>query len=102
MGEAGIVSRYAFAKKDTNHNLVAAEFERLGWAVEDTSRLGGDFPDMLIAKNTARRITCLIEVKMPGEKLTPGQLKFATHWPGEIEVARTLEDVLKIDRRLQA
>lgn len=93
------MSRYAFAKKDGNHNELAAEFERLGWSTLDLSRLGDDCLDLLVSKDL---VTCIVEIKADGGKLTRGQLDFIAGWKGHSAVARTLADVAAIDRRLQA
>jgi len=48
------------ARVDANHKAVTAALRDCGWHVHDTSRLGGGFPDMVIAK--AGRLL-MVEVK---------------------------------------
>jgi hypothetical protein len=78
-------------KKDENHNLIAAAFEKLGCSVFDTSRMGNDFPDMVIGMCG---INVLIEVKRDAKaKLTDGQFAFFHHWKGWTAVVRGIDDV---------
>lgn len=48
------------AKVDANHAAVVQALRAAGWCVQDTSRLGGGFPDLVIAKGG--RVE-LVEVK---------------------------------------
>lgn len=48
------------ARVDTNHAAVVQALRAAGWCVQDTSRLGGGFPDLVIAKGG--RVE-LVEVK---------------------------------------
>jgi hypothetical protein len=88
------VTRYA-RRKDVNHNDMQSEFERLGYKVKDTSRLGDDFPDFIVAKHGQQ---ALIEVKADTGKLSQGQWDFIKDWPALCFVVRTFEDVVKADR----
>lgn len=82
-------------RRDSTHKTIVTAFRKLGWAVADTSRVGGDFPDLVIAKHTpAGRITALVECKAPKENPTPGQIAFASTWPGKTHLCRSVEDVL--------
>jgi hypothetical protein len=82
------------AKKDANHNLVADAFKAMGCSVKDTSRLGDDFPDMVVG---LCGINVLIEVKRDEKaKLTDGQFKFFHEWKGWTAVVRSVDDVQKI------
>lgn len=73
------------------------ELVQMGFSVHDTSRLGEDFPDLVIGKNG---ITALVEAKTPRGKKTaeersrPGQKNFALNWRGSpVIVAYTAADV---------
>lgn len=92
------MSRYA-RRKDLTHNPIAQAFEKLGYSVADTSRLGDDFPDMVIAKGI---MTALVEAKAEKGKLRPGQKTFRDGWRGMIFEARSVDDVIEIDRRIQS
>lgn len=73
------------AKKDGNHNEIANHLRSLGWSVLDLSRLGDDCPDAAVGRPG---FAALVEVKMPGEELTPGQWKFRRErWDGPYFVA---------------
>jgi hypothetical protein len=85
------------AKKDANHETIAAAFRKLGYSVLDLSRQGDDCPDMLCAKDG---LSVLVEAKMPKGKLTSGQRVFVANWRGAVEVARSVDDVLAIHRRM--
>jgi len=87
------------AKKDANHNLIADAFEKLGCSVFDTSRMGNDFPDMVIG---LCGINVLIEVKRDAKaKLTDGQFKFFHEWKGWTAVVRGIDDVPPIVNQMR-
>jgi hypothetical protein len=68
------------AKKDGNHNEIADHLRSLGWSVLDLSRVGDDCPDAAVGRPG---FMALVEIKMPGEKLTPGQEAFRRErWDG--------------------
>ena len=86
------------ARKDANHNKIAAAFEKCGASVADTSRLGGDFPDMVIA---LCGFNVLVEVKdgsKPPSKsdLSKGQKKFQIEWRGWYVVIKSVDDALAL------
>ena len=72
------------AKKDANHNAVAAYLRARGWSVEDCHRHGDGFPDLIAGRPGCG---CLIEVKDKGGKLTPKEQKFAERYTGPYIVA---------------
>lgn len=80
-------------RRDVNHADIADAFRRMGWSVADTSRIGGGFPDLCIAK---RGITVLIEVKAKNGKLRKSQIDFAVDWHGMIFNCRTIDDVATV------
>lgn len=89
--------RYA-AKKDTSHKSIAGGLKKAGFSVADTSRLGDDFPDLVIGK---WGVDAKVECKTPrGKKdaeqlLSEGQKEFKDEWKGApVIVAYTLEDVI--------
>jgi hypothetical protein len=84
----------SFARRtDANHAELKGYFERLGCSVHDASRLGEDFPDLIVALH---KQTVLVEVKSENGKLTPGQIRFRREWKGITYEARTLDDVIAI------
>lgn len=85
-------------RKDTTHKGIADGLKAAGFSVADTSRLGDDFPDLVIGKHG---IDAKVECKTPRgnktaeERLTDGQTGFKDQWKGApVIVAYTLEDVL--------
>lgn len=96
------MSRWA-RKVDKNHGEIRDELRRLGFSVADTHRVGGDFPDLVVA-NTSNCFNCdceiprtvLVEVKSGDEKPTTDQQTFLDEWPGESVVAYTIDDVIQV------
>lgn len=78
---------------DANHGELKGHFEKLGCSVHDASRLGEDFPDLIVALH---KQTVLVEVKTEKGKLSPGQIRFRREWKGITYEARTLDDVIAI------
>lgn len=63
------------ARKDENHNQIAAALEAAGAIVFDTSRVGGGFVDMIAVLPSGQ--TWLIEVKQPEGRFTVPEVQFA-------------------------
>lgn len=89
------------ARKDRNHNEIAALFVSLGWSVWDTSQLKNS-ADMVVARCG---ITIVVEVKdgllaPSARKLTPGEQKFKDSWKGAYEIVEFPGDVLRISAAL--
>ena len=84
------------AKKDANHNEVAAYLEARGWSCEDCHRHGDGFPDLAVGRPG---FACLVEVKQDKAKLTPKEQKFAERWKGPYIVAYSGEDA---EQKLEA
>lgn len=85
-------------RKDNTHKAIAEGLEAAGFSVADTSRLGDDFPDLVIGKHG---VDAKVECKTPrGKKtaaqlLSEGQKGFRDEWKGApVIVAYTLEDVI--------
>lgn len=89
------MSRFA-RKVDTTDPAITATLRRLGLAVRDLSRQGGGCPDKLVAAADGRM--WVVEMKSKGVAhgqrlhLSPSQRKWATGWPTEIVVLRSVED----------
>lgn len=86
-------------RKDTTHRAIAQGLEAAGFSVADTSRLGDDFPDLVIGKHG---VDAKVECKSPkkihkqkGEGLSEGQRTFRDEWRGApVIVATSLEEVI--------
>lgn len=78
-------------RRDANHAELTDLAERLGATVLDLSQLGDDAPDALIGFQGVDR---MVEFKMPGEYLKPGQARFRRQWRGHrIDLVRTGDDL---------
>jgi hypothetical protein len=86
-------------RKDSTHKAIALGLVAAGFSVADTSRLGGDFPDLVIGKfGFDAKVECKSSKKIhkqKGDGLSDGQKTFKDQWKGApVIVAQTLEDVL--------
>lgn len=90
------------SKVDGTHRMIVKAFRDLQYSVLDLSRVGAGCPDLLVstANTRGQPVTCLVECKMPKGKLNKRQLEFVSSWHGAIEVARSVDDVLAIHKRL--
>jgi hypothetical protein len=96
--------RYA-NRRDSTHKAIAEGLLKAGFSVVDTSRVGDDFPDLIIGKYG---IDAKIECKTPRDMKTElgrrktaqdafseGQDSFASTWKGTpVIAAYCLEDAL--------
>ena len=80
-------------KKDATHVACAVAFRRLGYSVMEIWR-APKCVDLVVAKHGRAWI---IEVKAPGEKLTPEQAKLLLEWQGPSAVVESVEDVLALN-----
>lgn len=80
------------AKRDANEGEIVDALEQVGANVYRLS--AENVPDLLVIRDG---LSFLIEVKVPGEKLTPGQEDFFKHLRPQCGgVAWTVEDALHI------
>jgi hypothetical protein len=76
---------------DGNQAALVAVYRRLGATWADTHVVGNGLPDGIVAVDGVQD---LVEIKMPGAKLTPKEVEFHRDWPGSIVIVRTEEDVI--------
>jgi hypothetical protein len=77
---------------DLNHGEIRDGLRECGYIVEDMSAVGHGFPDLLVGANAA---FVLLEVKRPGEELTPRELRFHAKFAQyPVYVVTSLEDAL--------
>lgn len=69
------------SKVDRNQPAIVAALRAAGWSILHLHQLGHGAPDLLACKHG---VLALLEIKMPGEKLTPDEQEFHAAWPGEI------------------
>ena len=79
------------AKVDRNQPQIVATLRAAGWAVWHTHTLGRGWPDLCVAKPD---VNVLVEIKMPGEKLTPDEVVFHAEWPGPVVVVYDEQDAI--------
>lgn len=85
-------------RTDSTHATIRDELRQMGFSVADTSRLGENFPDLVVGKHG---LDLKVEVKSPKgrktatERLSEGQSTFATTWKGSPTIAAyTSQDVV--------
>jgi hypothetical protein len=78
---------------DGNQVEIVRALRAVGCSVRCTHQLGQGFPDLLV--RTRRRILKQIEVKMPGEKLTPDEMEYARLFP-ETVIVRSVDEALQV------
>lgn len=82
-------------RKDGNQSAIEKALTEAGVFWFDTSRTGFGFPDMVVIH---AGVTLLVEVKQPGERLTPKELEFYTQCinaGGKEVIAYSAQDVLE-------
>ena len=77
---------------DRNQSQITRELRALGLSVRPTHIVGNGFPDLAVGWAGK---TLLVEVKMPGEKLTEDECEFFEIWNGAAIVAVSTEDILR-------
>lgn len=89
------------AKKDANHGVIQKAYEEQYCSVVDTSKLGDDFPDLVVGLCGR---TFLVEVKNPKgrNRVEPGQKTFIEEWRGEPPiVVRSVDEVIAHVQRVR-
>jgi len=79
------------ARTDRNHAEIRDGLRRMGIKVIDTSRLGDGFVDIVVCHGGR---VYLMEIKMPGCKLTPDEGAFHTVYDGYVSIVYSVEDAL--------
>jgi hypothetical protein len=80
-------------RTDGNQQEIIDSLRRLGATVKDTSALGHGFPDIVVGH---RRFNWLIEIKLPGQRLTEPETLFHSAWSGQIAVVHSIEEALEL------
>lgn len=85
------MSRYKTVRRDANHHVIVAAYEKLFCSVIDTSMVGFGFPDLVIG---CAGITELVEVKTEEGGLESSQERFVRDWRGsKVRIVRSESDV---------
>jgi hypothetical protein len=77
-------------RRDNNQKTIIRRLNARGISTHDTASLGNGFPDVLAVREDGEMV--LLEIKMPGEKLTPAEQKFHDTFPGRKEIVYSVED----------
>lgn len=80
-------------KVDVTQASIVKALREAGATVQDLSAVGRGVPDLLVGYNT---VNYLIECKSPGGKLTPVQSVFHSQWNGNVRVAYTPDEAIRI------
>jgi len=86
------------AKVDRNQNQIKDELRKLGYSVTIMSQLGNGIPDILVGYHG---ITLPVEIKMPGEELTPDEMEWFVNWHGSGIVATTTKEIMSEFMRIE-
>jgi hypothetical protein len=65
-----------------------------GYYVQSLAQVGHGFPDLLVCKHSGAIM--LLEVKMPGERLTPDERNWHAIFPGPVFVVDSIERALEV------
>lgn len=87
------------AKKDVNHNTIAAALRDVGYLVWETHQLGGGYPDLNVAgidRATGQQRVWLVEVKDRGGTLTADEAAFHLQWRGFVHIVRSVDDAYRL------
>ena len=82
------------AKIDANQPEIVAALRAAGYYVQSLAAVGHGFPDLLACKKSGAIM--LLEVKMPGERLTPDERNWHAVFPGPVFVVHSIEEALAI------
>jgi hypothetical protein len=86
------------ARVDSNHGEIVSTLRRLGATVQDASRMGGGFPDLVVG---FRGRTLLVEVKDSAKppsarQLTPDQERWHSRWRGQVCIVSSVDEALAL------
>ncbi len=83
------------AKVDANQPEIVKALKALNFAVYYTHTVGGDFPDLVVARDG---FNVLVEIKQAKGKLSKGQLDWHQNWPGWVVVIKSVEDCERLSK----
>ena len=84
--------RYA-AKVDSNQNEIVEILRNIGATVQTLHTVGFGCPDILVG---FRGRNYLFEIKIPGARRNPAQIKWHNNWRGEVHTIKCAGDGLRI------
>jgi hypothetical protein len=81
-----------YGRRDGNHNEIKHVLKQAGYFVFDCADVACGFPDLLVVSKS--NIPVLLELKMPGEKLTPDEKVFHANYTAPLCIVRSAEEAL--------
>ena len=87
---------YQHGRRDRNHVEIREGLRQCGFAVLDLGDVGSGCPDLLVCSQSGNMT--LVEVKMPGERLTEAERLFFATWPGQCVIATRIEEIVMMLR----
>jgi hypothetical protein len=82
-----------YKRRDNNHKQIRHDLTKAGFLNWDTADLGKGFPDVIALRKD--RSVVLLEIKTPGEGLTPAEEKFHAWYPGDIAIVYSSEEAIR-------
>lgn len=79
-------------RRDGNQTEILKAIERAGYFVFNTADTKNGFPDLFVTSKSG--VDCVMEIKMPGEKLTPAEEAFFLAHNGKHYIVRSAEEAL--------
>jgi hypothetical protein len=80
-------------KVDGNQAEIVAALRAVGATVQILSAVGDGCPDILVGRNGRNY---LMEIKVPGGKLTPDQVEWHCRWRGKAKIVESKQQALKV------
>lgn len=80
-------------KIDRNQPEIVGALRVLGASVAVLSTVGKGFPDLCVGY---RGVNYLLEVKMPGGRLTPDQCVLHAHWQGKVHIVHSVDEAIQV------
>jgi Holliday junction resolvase len=81
------------AKVDASQSDIVDGLRAMGYSVTSLAKVGNGCPDIVVG---AHGHNVLIEIKVPGEKLTVPQKKWHTEWKGRAQVVYSFAEALMV------
>jgi hypothetical protein len=78
---------------DGNQKEIIQKLRECGMQAHSIAQVGDGIPDVLVG---FRGLTLVLEVKEPGETLTPAECKFLENWPGQHSVVTSFDDAYAV------
>lgn len=80
------------SRTDSNQEEIINALWRAGYSVRCTSGYGNGFPDLMVKSKAD--VIVLLEVKVPGAKLTPAEREFQEWYTAPYHIVRSAEEAI--------